>query len=67
VPGDASNLRVLCRAHNRYAAEQVFGRAHVEKQIQFHQEKCKPPLAARDVVESALLKMASGKRRSREP
>jgi hypothetical protein len=55
--GDPSNLRVLCRSHNQYAAEQVFGRAHVEKQIHFHREKCKPPPAARDVLESALLRM----------
>jgi hypothetical protein len=55
--GDASNLRMLCRSHNRYAAEQVFGRSHVEKRIHFHREKCKPPPAARDVVESALLRM----------
>jgi hypothetical protein len=30
---EASNLRVYCRAHNRLAAERVFGRAHVEAQI----------------------------------
>jgi hypothetical protein len=28
------NLRVRCRAHNRWYAEQTFGRAHVEKRIQ---------------------------------
>ncbi|AKU95574.1 hypothetical protein AKJ09_02238 [Labilithrix luteola] len=27
---EAENLRILCRAHNRDAAERVFGRAHVE-------------------------------------
>ena len=31
--GTAENLRVLCRAHNQYEAEQQFGRAHVEKKI----------------------------------
>ncbi|AKV04306.1 hypothetical protein AKJ09_10969 [Labilithrix luteola] len=31
--GEAENLRVLCRAHNRDAAERVFGRAHVEARI----------------------------------
>ncbi|WP_420814282.1 hypothetical protein [Labilithrix luteola] len=31
--GEADNLRVLCRAHNRDAAERVFGRAHVEARI----------------------------------
>lgn len=30
---DASNLRVLCRAHNRLHAEDVFGRAHVAAEI----------------------------------
>lgn len=28
---DAANLRVRCRAHNGFAAELVFGRAHIEK------------------------------------
>lgn len=27
------NLRVFCKAHNHHAAEQVFGRAHVEARI----------------------------------
>ncbi len=31
--GDAANLRVLCRAHNRLHAEEVFGRDHVERAI----------------------------------
>ncbi|AKV04397.1 hypothetical protein AKJ09_11060 [Labilithrix luteola] len=31
--GEAENLRVLCRAHNRDAAERVFGRSHVEARI----------------------------------
>lgn len=30
---DAANLRVRCRAHNRYYAEQVFGREYVEARI----------------------------------
>lgn len=30
----ASNLRVVCRTHNRMAAEQVFGRAHVAARIE---------------------------------
>jgi hypothetical protein len=31
--GESANVRVLCRAHNRYAAEQAFGRDHVEARI----------------------------------
>src|SRR6185295_570962 len=31
---DASNLRVLCRAHNLLLAEQTYGRAYVEKKIE---------------------------------
>ena len=34
------NLRVRCRAHNRWYAEQQFGRAHVEEQIHLRQRKC---------------------------
>jgi 5-methylcytosine-specific restriction endonuclease McrA len=37
----AANLRVRCAGHNRLAAEQVFGRAHVAKKIADHgQAKC---------------------------
>ena len=35
----ADNLRVRCRAHNHFHAEQVFGRAHVENQIQLRRRK----------------------------
>lgn len=31
--GTAENIRVLCRAHNREAAERVFGRAYLEARI----------------------------------
>jgi hypothetical protein len=34
---DASNLRVLCRAHNQLHAEEVFGREHVARQIHVRQ------------------------------
>jgi hypothetical protein len=27
------NLRILCRSHNRFAAEQVYGRKHIEHSI----------------------------------
>jgi 5-methylcytosine-specific restriction endonuclease McrA len=36
---DASNLRVRCRAHNRLAAEDVFGKAYVAERIDFRQRK----------------------------
>ena len=32
--GDASNLRVLCRPHNRMAAERVFGKDYVASRIE---------------------------------
>ena len=34
------NLRVRCRAHNRWYAGQQFGRAHVEERIHLRQRKC---------------------------
>lgn len=33
-----ANLRVLCRAHNRLAAEQAFGREHVERHLRWQKE-----------------------------
>src|SRR5690606_22172306 len=41
---EVDNLRVLCRLHNRWHAEQVFGRAYVEERIHFRHRKCgRPP------------------------
>jgi len=37
---DASNLRVLCRAHNLLLAEQTFGRAYVERKIEEKRHLC---------------------------
>lgn len=37
--GEASNIRVLCRAHNRGMAEKAFGRAHVEEKIHLRRRK----------------------------
>jgi 5-methylcytosine-specific restriction endonuclease McrA len=36
---DAENLRVLCRAHNQLAAEQVFGRERIERFRHLRQKK----------------------------
>ena len=33
---DPGNLRLLCRAHNRFAAENEYGRTHMEK---FHRRE----------------------------
>jgi hypothetical protein len=52
--GDATNLRWLCRAHNRHAAEQVFGREHVEERIDFSQRECGTAAATRELVRRAL-------------
>jgi 5-methylcytosine-specific restriction endonuclease McrA len=38
----ASNLRVRCHAHNRRAAEEVFGKAYVAERIDFLQRKSRP-------------------------
>jgi len=35
------NLRLLCRAHNRFAAEHTYGRDHVERAIQTRQRSSK--------------------------
>jgi 5-methylcytosine-specific restriction endonuclease McrA len=36
---EASNLRVRCRSHNQLHAEQVFGKAHVARRIDFRRRK----------------------------
>jgi hypothetical protein len=51
--GDATNVRLLCRAHNVFAAEQIFGRAHIEERIDDRREQ----LATKDRVRSALRSM----------
>jgi hypothetical protein len=38
--GDLENVRGGCRAHNRLAAEHVFGRAHVDAQIDLRRRRC---------------------------
>jgi hypothetical protein len=35
--GDSDNVRVLCRAHNRLAAEQVFGKEYIDSRIHLRQ------------------------------
>jgi hypothetical protein len=52
--GDPTNLRWLCRAHNRHAAEHVFGREHVEARIDFSQRKCGTAAARKELVHGAL-------------
>lgn len=42
---ESANVRVLCRAHNQFSAEQVFGREHVESCRHFVRQKC-PPAAS---------------------
>jgi len=50
--GEASNLRVLCRAHNRLHAEEVFGREHVAERIHFRQRKSETTAATPDITPS---------------
>ena len=45
-PDDAANLRVLCRPHNSLHAEEVFGREHVARRIDFRRRKSRRPDAA---------------------
>jgi 5-methylcytosine-specific restriction endonuclease McrA len=49
---DATNLRVVCRAHNRLYAEQAFGREHIERQIHLRQRRSNDPTL--DVARRAL-------------
>jgi hypothetical protein len=49
--GDATNIRVLCKAHNLYEAEQAFGRARIDVY------RCKPAVETRDRVRGALRAM----------
>jgi 5-methylcytosine-specific restriction endonuclease McrA len=53
----AENLRVRCRAHNQHAAEQVFGREHVQRSAHFRQQKrqrCNAPEVLARVIEDHL-------------
>jgi hypothetical protein len=43
---DPKNLRLLCRNHNRYAAEHEYGKAHVERAIERSRRKANHPPAA---------------------
>lgn len=49
---DPTNLRVRCRSHNRYYAEQVFGRGYVEERIASSRDRTPNPfeLASRGLV-----------------
>jgi hypothetical protein len=50
---DATNLRVLCRAHNQLSAELTFGRAWIERSRHLRQKKSmnsREPAAARDAM-----------------
>lgn len=56
---EESNLRVLCRAHNRLHAERVFGAPHVERQTHLRQRKCGPAGDTTGHRESATMEMAT--------
>jgi hypothetical protein len=40
---DSANLRLLCRAHNQYAAERVFGREHISRAVDLRRRKERAP------------------------
>ena len=51
---------MLCRSHNRHAAEKVFGRAHIEERIHLRRSKCgtgDAPKPTKEVVRGALRRM----------
>jgi hypothetical protein len=43
---DPKNLRLLCRNHNRYAAEHEYGKAHVDRAIDRSRRERRAPTAA---------------------
>jgi 5-methylcytosine-specific restriction endonuclease McrA len=55
--GTVENTRMLCAAHNHYAAEKTFGRAHVAARINLSRRKCRPTLAIDDRLRQALRSM----------
>jgi 5-methylcytosine-specific restriction endonuclease McrA len=56
---DATNLRVVCRAHNGLHAENAFGKEHVERRIHIRQRRSPPPQCndTFDIARRALTKM----------
>jgi 5-methylcytosine-specific restriction endonuclease McrA len=48
---EPTNVRILCRAHNQFAAEQVFGREHVERCRHFVRQKCPPAPTATNTMQ----------------
>jgi hypothetical protein len=61
---DASNMRFLCAAHNRHAAEQVFGKTYIEERIRSSQSNRK---ARRGDHDGAPRSAASGTEEGRSP
>lgn len=49
----STNLRVVCRAHNRFYAEQTFGKAHIESKIRERREA----MAVLDQARNGLLNL----------
>jgi hypothetical protein len=45
---EAHNIRIFCRAHNQLAAEQAYGREHMERFARCEVGTVKPPLTVRD-------------------
>ncbi len=59
-PDTLWNLRVVCRAHNRLYAEQVFGREHVERLIHLRQRRSQDARRRRAEQGSRSLSLAAG-------
>jgi hypothetical protein len=50
---EATNLRVLCRAHNKLHAQEVFGRKYVQRRIHFRQRNSEAARSVPDTLEAA--------------
>jgi hypothetical protein len=56
----AKNLRILCRAHNRWAAERVYGKEHVSRAISTSRHGRGKALVIRETLEGAYRERPSG-------
>ena len=52
--GDSGNLRVVCAAHNRWFAEQIFGRERIDAAIHFRQRASESAMTLRRARRLAL-------------
>jgi 5-methylcytosine-specific restriction endonuclease McrA len=63
---ESANVRVLCRAHNQFAADQVFGRDHMDSCRHFVRQKCRPAPTATNTMQRVHLALTTMGFRSSE-